>query len=158
MAIVHGKIKIQMMRETMSVFTGSPLAALRAPFDTVSLEFQQKGESQAGLPPDSPSEKSCREADPALKGLESREQYWRQNDPSGMASLTGDSLCPSGGFGCVANTGLRNGAESNPNFKLGSRKCASRETFCLVSARLCQPFTIPVIDRLPFDTPSVALV
>src|SRR6266446_10593359 len=68
--------------------------------------------------------------------------------------LTSGALCPTGGFGCVANTGLRNGAESNPNFKLGSRKCASRETFCLVSARLCQPFTIPVIDRLPFDTPS----
>src|SRR3989442_13328512 len=44
--------------------------------------------------------------------------------------------------------------ESNSKFKLVSCKCAPRERFCLVGARLCQPLTIPWIDRLPFDTPS----
>ena len=46
------------------------------------------------------------------------------------------------------------GPESNSKFELVLCKCPSRERFCLVSARLCQPFTIPLIDRLPFDTSS----
>jgi len=32
MAITHGMIKVQMMRETMSVFTGSPPRGTYAPF------------------------------------------------------------------------------------------------------------------------------
>jgi hypothetical protein len=30
----------------------------------------------------------------------------------------------------------------------------SEEKFCLIGARLCQRFTIPLIDGLPFGTPS----
>src|SRR2546427_13238582 len=41
--------------------------------------------------------------------------------------------------------------ESNSKFKLVSCKCALRERFCLVGARLCQPLTIPWIDRSPSD-------
>ncbi len=62
----------------------------------MSLEFQQKAKSQAGVRPEFPSEKWCREADPALKALESREQYWRQNDPSGLASLLVARFAPLG--------------------------------------------------------------
>ncbi len=38
--------------------------------------------------------------------------------------------------------------KSNSKFKLVSRKCTSREGFCLVGVRLCQLLTILKVDRL----------
>ena len=101
-----------------------------------------------------PSEKWCREADPALKALERSEQYWHQNDPSGLASLLVTRFAPLGVSGVWQIQDLEGGPESNSKFKLVSCKCTSKERFCLVSARLCQPPTIPLISRLPFGTPS----